>query len=325
MTYILQTNQHPEGLQLGGILESLEVGERDWGSGVLGVKGLCFPNLLFLMPSSLLSSPSGTPDDDHIYVPPAFPCCCLSHHCSQPFSSYAGPPMQGKAGSCPQGGGRAGGGKAISGGVEGFLSWMPPTGGAGRDIGCVDRCVWGRRESPRSSSPFPGGPQHSASGLGRGSVPPASSLLVLVVFVFPWSTRQSAKGSSITSTVNPDIDPDSKACWDAAVEEASGESRKYAKIVGGTFQGLASQHSTFPPRKSILWKCCLVSSLVFRLLISNHFFLFFSQFSEANFSLPDHFQFQKKNPALVLDAKSPVLTHIGLLDSSWTFSPKLSF
>lgn len=36
-------------------------------------------------------------------------------------------------------------------------------------------------------------------------------------------------------TVNPDIDPARQAYWDAAiVQEASGESQKYTKVVGGT-------------------------------------------------------------------------------------------
>lgn len=67
------------------------------------------------------------------------------------------------------------------GDLRGLLSWQPHMCGAQRGTGCVDKGVWSRRGSPRSSSPFPGGPQPSASSLGRGSSPPASSLLVLVV------------------------------------------------------------------------------------------------------------------------------------------------
>lgn len=41
---------------------------------------------------------------------------------------------------------------------------------------------------------------------------------------------------------------------------------KHSKIVSSSFQGLVRQHSTFLPRKSILWKCCLGRCVVFQTL-----------------------------------------------------------
>lgn len=186
MTYVLHANHPLEGLQLGGIWEGLEAGERDLGGGVLGVKGLsvsqtsCSWHLLLSIGNpkwwSQLHSPS---------FPMLLPVSSLQSALFLPMQV----PHAGKVTILPPGRGRAGGGKAIS---KGFLSWLPPMCGTGRNTGCVDRCVWGRRESPGAHSH--GASRHSASGLGRGSASPASSLLVLVVFVFPWSTRQSAKG-----------------------------------------------------------------------------------------------------------------------------------
>jgi len=104
MTYVLQEKQTPEGLQLGGVLEGPEVGKRDLGSGCLETKGSLFPRPLVpdTFSSAHLCSPSGTPDDDHIYMPLAFPCCYLSHHSGQLFSPCAGPAIQRKWWSCHQ-------------------------------------------------------------------------------------------------------------------------------------------------------------------------------------------------------------------------------
>lgn len=96
-----------------------------WGVGCLESRD-CLFSKTFCSSQLLLSSPPGTPDDNHIYIPAAFPCCGLSHHCSQPFSSHADPSMQGKPWCCHQGGSRAGSGETISEGAGGLCSWLPP-------------------------------------------------------------------------------------------------------------------------------------------------------------------------------------------------------